>query len=64
MYLLFSFVLYRKMRGKKIHENSTNQHCCQTGFADGTSPFLSTVTATLTLMGLRPFLQKEEGPLY
>jgi len=42
-------------------KNSLNQHCCQTGVADGTSPLLSMVTAILTLMELRPFLQTEEG---
>jgi len=60
MYLLFSFVLCRKMREKKFMKNSSNQHYCQTRVADGTSPFLSMVTATLTLMGLHPFFQKEE----
>jgi len=30
MYLLFSFVLCRKMSEKKFMKNSTNQHCCQT----------------------------------
>jgi len=30
-------------------KNSLNQHCYQTGVADGTSPLLSMVTATLTL---------------
>jgi len=52
------------MMKKKFMKNSTNQHCCQTGVADGTSPLLSTVTTTLTLMGLRPFLQKGERTLY
>jgi len=44
-------------------KNSPNQHCCQIEVADGTSPLLSTVTTTLTLMGLHPFLQGE-GTLY
>jgi len=63
MYLFFSFVLCRKMGEKKFMKNSSNQHCCQTGVTDGISPF-STVTTTLTLMGLRPLLQKGEETLY
>jgi len=48
------------MREKKFMKNSPNQYCCQTGVADGTSPLLSMVTATLTLMELCSFVQKEE----
>jgi len=44
-------------------KNSPNQHCCQTGVADGTSPLLSMVTVTLMLMELHPFIQKKEGTI-
>jgi len=47
------------MKEKKLMKKSTNQHCCQTGVANGTSSLLSMVTSTLTLMRLRSFLQKE-----
>jgi len=52
------------MREKKFLKNSPNQHCCQTGVADGINPLLSVVTATLILIELRPFFQKEEGTFY
>jgi len=61
MYLLFSFVLCRKMIEKKIHEKF-HKSTLLPDVTDGTSPLLLTVTTTL--MELRPFLQKGEGILY